>query len=895
MRRTSPSGRPTCPPAGPLDAQLVIVGESPAKHEINEQQPFVGQSGKLLTRALLKAGFDRKDVRFINAVPCQPHGNEFANHTQVDYGWGLEHLNNELSRLLPVERRIVVCLGANPMRIVMGINGISDWRGSLLPPATDLGHRHWRNEYWTRLATQPEVGQLADAAHMASFHPAAVLRRMEWHVWLNRDLARAKAYLDGNEPELRDRTWHVEAPEETRRLIYDVIMPHEHLVAIDTEMSPSIVSLVTEEEVHAFEYRHDVYHDMLRDLMASPGVLKVAHNQAHDWRQFEKVYGIPVEPPYYDTLCLAHIMEPSGDGRTDQHEKSAGRQVVGKKLSPHIATAHTGWPFHKWLEPLDPHWYCGMDTVVCYDAYWHQVMTATPTQMQLAEFDSRFFRVLFDMQRRGILVDTDERQAVMAELRAKQDTIYATITNLTRPIIKRRLGVARKPHLFYETRQCQCCGGGSNKLARCWSCAGFERAPTKAMLVERGGRPDLTKAQLVDTMLDTCKACAGLGHTEHWLPINLASSDQVADLFYRMMRVPPRTFEGKETTRIEQMERMLEPGGYLDGTNSQRKLPRRLLELYRQWNHAETDYRTAERITPGADGRVRCNFDPWYTPTGRVASRESLLDEGTNLQNIPKEARRLLIPSPDHLFCYPDYRQVEGRSIAVITQAQALLDLYADEHADSHQFVANMVSEAGAPITRDQAKRTFFAVCYGVEAPHLAAILGVKEHEARAIIRAIFKAFPGVHRMRQQVERSLRQTASITTRGGWTRRWLGHTIHTRGKRRGQIRDKIIKEALATEPQWMGARVLAEGIIALTEQVAEVKPVLHVHDATAFEVPTHLVRELSPRIEQAMGVTLWDMFFPVDLSYGPNLYVASISDKDKLGTPYEEYTVAALTS
>lgn len=53
---------------GPEDARIVIVGEVPGDQEDLQGHPFVGPAGKLLDRALVEAGIDRREVYVTNAV-----------------------------------------------------------------------------------------------------------------------------------------------------------------------------------------------------------------------------------------------------------------------------------------------------------------------------------------------------------------------------------------------------------------------------------------------------------------------------------------------------------------------------------------------------------------------------------------------------------------------------------------------------------------------------------------------------------------------------------------------------------------------------------------------------------------------------------------------------------
>jgi DNA polymerase len=47
---------------GPLEPDLMIIGEAPGKYEVQYGRPFVGPSGELLDEALRKAGISRQEA-----------------------------------------------------------------------------------------------------------------------------------------------------------------------------------------------------------------------------------------------------------------------------------------------------------------------------------------------------------------------------------------------------------------------------------------------------------------------------------------------------------------------------------------------------------------------------------------------------------------------------------------------------------------------------------------------------------------------------------------------------------------------------------------------------------------------------------------------------------------
>jgi len=57
---------------GNPNAELMIIGEAPGKEEDQENVPFIGRSGKLLTNILTELGVSRKNIFITNTVKCRP-------------------------------------------------------------------------------------------------------------------------------------------------------------------------------------------------------------------------------------------------------------------------------------------------------------------------------------------------------------------------------------------------------------------------------------------------------------------------------------------------------------------------------------------------------------------------------------------------------------------------------------------------------------------------------------------------------------------------------------------------------------------------------------------------------------------------------------------------------
>jgi len=142
---------------GPQDSKVVMVGEQPGDEEDQKGHPFVGPSGRLLSKAMQEAGLDREKIYVTNAVKhfkflergkrrihAKPSGIEIS----ACQPW-LE------AELAAIEPELVVCLGATAAQSLMGSAfRITAQRGKFFP------HR-WAKEL------------------VATVHPSAILRMPE--------------------------------------------------------------------------------------------------------------------------------------------------------------------------------------------------------------------------------------------------------------------------------------------------------------------------------------------------------------------------------------------------------------------------------------------------------------------------------------------------------------------------------------------------------------------------------------------------------------------------------------------------------------------------------------------------------------------------------------------
>lgn len=132
---------------GTSSAKLVFVGEGPGYDEDKAGRPFVGESGKLLTRIIENGmGMTRKDVYICNVVKCHPPKNRDPEGDEIEAC--IPFLREQLDIIGP---EVICCLGRVAGQALLGKDfKITAERGK------------WRS--------------YSDIPLMPTFHPAYLLR-----------------------------------------------------------------------------------------------------------------------------------------------------------------------------------------------------------------------------------------------------------------------------------------------------------------------------------------------------------------------------------------------------------------------------------------------------------------------------------------------------------------------------------------------------------------------------------------------------------------------------------------------------------------------------------------------------------------------------------------------
>lgn len=95
------------PGEGVVNPDIMFIGEGPGADEDAQGRPFVGRSGKLLTRMIEAMGYSRNQIFIGNIVKCRPPGNRVPTPEEME--GCIPYLKRQIAVIKP---KTIICLGA---------------------------------------------------------------------------------------------------------------------------------------------------------------------------------------------------------------------------------------------------------------------------------------------------------------------------------------------------------------------------------------------------------------------------------------------------------------------------------------------------------------------------------------------------------------------------------------------------------------------------------------------------------------------------------------------------------------------------------------------------------------------------------------------------------------
>ena len=312
---------------GPLDAEIVFVGEAPGAHEAARGGAFIGPAGDLLTECLASAGMPRPKCRLENVFQFHPPGDDLSQHISFNRsGNGItdqvyeEHKAHLKERLEQTSANIIVPLGNIAMYTLTGLHGVTKYRGSIVESTLLPGRKCMPTIHPSAALRYGQKAKFLEGQRKKGIDPYV------YRYWIINDIKRA---LDNTKyPEIRllDRILRVE-PTFTEAEEYLKRARSNPVVAFDIEATRGVNSEVTHIAIATapddamcipFTSGSNEYWPpdqeaaiwlLVAEILEDPNVVKVAQNSIFDVSFLHRRKGI-VTAPIEDTMVATAILFP---------------------------------------------------------------------------------------------------------------------------------------------------------------------------------------------------------------------------------------------------------------------------------------------------------------------------------------------------------------------------------------------------------------------------------------------------------------------------------------------------------------------------------------------------------------------------------------------------------
>lgn len=261
-----PIGRDNwCSPEGPREAKIALVGEAPGLQERRLRRPFVGPSGQLLDRLLLRAGINRKECYITNTIKEQPNGNDITPFIDLSkrvpregerWSYYIELLKHELES---VSANVLVAVGAVPLYALTGTKAITKRRGSIL-----------------------ESTLLPGRKIIPIIHPAAALREYLFTHTISWDLKRIRQQAEF--PEIRRTDYKIVFGEFFQDVIAFISQLHHTLLTNSVNPYTEVDIEIFNEEVSCLCIGHRDFGTMVIPFISETGDLFSPEQEATIWQ-----------------------------------------------------------------------------------------------------------------------------------------------------------------------------------------------------------------------------------------------------------------------------------------------------------------------------------------------------------------------------------------------------------------------------------------------------------------------------------------------------------------------------------------------------------------------------------------------------------------------------------
>lgn len=155
------------PGEGPINAEIMLIGEAPGKKEDLSGRPFIGMAGKFLNKTLNRIGLKREKLFITSILKCRPPKNRLPKKEEI-----LKCSRYLDEQIMLIKPKIICTLGNVALKSLIGDYSISKIHGKII-----------------RLDKK-----LPFPLTIPTFHPAAAMRNRRIASMFEKDMKRLKLF-----------------------------------------------------------------------------------------------------------------------------------------------------------------------------------------------------------------------------------------------------------------------------------------------------------------------------------------------------------------------------------------------------------------------------------------------------------------------------------------------------------------------------------------------------------------------------------------------------------------------------------------------------------------------------------------------------------------------------
>ncbi|WP_278380382.1 DNA polymerase [Chryseobacterium arthrosphaerae] len=233
-------------------------------------------------------------------------------------------------------------------------------------------------------------------------------------------------------------------------------------------------------------------------------------------------------------------------------------------------------------------------------------------------------------------------------------------------------------------------------------------------------------------------------------------------------------------------------------------------------------------------GKNKCY--PSYFGFGSITSRITMKEP--SIQNLRREARKVLIPEDGKKFLYIDYSQFEAGILAALSNDQKLIDLFNQGNIYNSLGENLYPDEQNKELKREKSKEDFYAYVYS--------------DEVKGKSKEYFSEFSALEKYKKKLKQELLDNAKVSSDFG-NSRILGNVEESNWY-------------LSHKIQSTASLIYKKALLKVYSDVTDAEFLIPMHDGTLYQLPDNAkYNELKNAIKNIYINTFKD-FFPLKNFY-----------------------------